>query len=92
MHILLGAGASLWLNIPSVNAHLAAWHKGMYCIDVSRAKISFVFKIDSNPVDTQGVDAGVVDYNSAAAVTPLYQLTKSDWWCESLIFWLNPLT
>lgn len=60
MKILLGAGASLWLNVPSVNAHLVAWHKGMYCLD--------------------GVQAGVVDFNSAAAVTPLYQLTKSDWW------------
>ena len=53
-------------------------------------RFSFVSKIDLNPVDTQGVDAGVVDYNSAAAVTPLYQLTKSDWWCESLVFWLSP--
>ena len=56
-------------------------------------RFSFVSKIDLNPVDTQGVDAGVVDYNSAAAVTPLYQLTKSDWWCESLSFFgFNPLT
>lgn len=41
------------------DAHLAAWHRGMYCLD--------------------GVD-GHVDLNSAAPVTPLYQLAKSDWW------------
>ncbi|KAF9446568.1 hypothetical protein P691DRAFT_733026 [Macrolepiota fuliginosa MF-IS2] len=41
------------------NAHLAAWHRGMYCLD--------------------GSD-GSVDLNTAAPVTPLYQLSKNDWW------------
>ncbi|KAF9009666.1 hypothetical protein BDQ17DRAFT_1406668 [Cyathus striatus] len=41
------------------NAHLAAWNKGMFCLNGS---------------------TGVVDLNTASPVTPLYQLSKNDWW------------
>ncbi|RDB19405.1 hypothetical protein Hypma_013600 [Hypsizygus marmoreus] len=49
--------ATLWVAL--VNAHLAAWNKGMYCLNGN---------------------TGAEDLNSYSIVTPLYQLTKSQWW------------
>lgn len=61
------------------NAHLAAWHRAMYCLDVSKTK--FLRDIIDRGWLLQGVD-GHIDLNTAAPVTPLYQLSKNDWWCE----------
>ncbi|ESK91302.1 hypothetical protein Moror_2816 [Moniliophthora roreri MCA 2997] len=50
---------TLSLSLAGANAHIAAWHKGMYCLNGT---------------------TGEVNLNSNEAVTPLYQLRKSDWW------------
>ncbi|KAF8162702.1 hypothetical protein B0H34DRAFT_834971 [Crassisporium funariophilum] len=67
-------GASLWLG--AANAHLAAWHKGMYCInDVNRSRTKLPHH--------QGNQGGS-DLNSYSIVSPLYQLSFNDWWLRQL--------
>ncbi|KIL67972.1 hypothetical protein M378DRAFT_9212 [Amanita muscaria Koide BX008] len=48
------------LVVGMVQGHIAAWNKGMYCLN--------------------GTVPGVDDQNTNSAVTPLYQLSKNDWW------------
>jgi hypothetical protein len=61
MTVSLILGILLWLA--ATNAHLAAFHKGMYCLN--------------------GTQNGNINFNSNEMVSPLYQLSFNEWWCES---------
>jgi len=65
-------------------AHVAAFTLGMYCLNVCIRNYGLV-KTDVG--DTiKGTEPGVDNQNTNDAVQPLYNLTKSDWWSEYLIY------
>ncbi|KAJ2917948.1 hypothetical protein MD484_g2430, partial [Candolleomyces efflorescens] len=48
------------LLVPVVSGHVAAWHKGMYCLN--------------------GTTPGVDNQDANEIVTPLWELSREDWW------------
>jgi len=48
------------LSLVGTNAHIAAFHQGMYCLN--------------------GTQPGFINMNTNNMVTPLYQLSRDEWW------------
>jgi hypothetical protein len=67
---------------PFVHAHIAAWSAGMYCLNVrTNEHLSVDLFAHSSFQGTTGVD----NQNTNDAVSPVYQLPKSEWWSELLV-------
>lgn len=62
------------------NAHVGAWHKAMYCINVGVCCNLLLHSILSIKFLSQGPQKENNDDANNMA-NPLHNLTKADWWC-----------